>query len=154
MYCLFYFKFCGFVMCVFFLWMYFFNDKTAKIKEEFNILICSRLRIMNLHVSRIPNIRWKDKIFHFNTSKSQSSLPQLGCVRGANTFPNHNQFFTDEFLTRPVHPGFLVILNQILGGDSQRTKQQKQKSPTKVARVTFNRMTTPLEKVSFLTILD
>jgi hypothetical protein len=26
-------------------------------------LICSWLRIMNLHVSRISNIRWKDKKF-------------------------------------------------------------------------------------------
>jgi hypothetical protein len=28
----------------------FFYDKITKNKEEFNILICSRLRIMNLHV--------------------------------------------------------------------------------------------------------
>ena len=49
-------------MCVFvcFLWMFFY-DKIAKIKEEFNILICSWSRIMNLHVSRISNIRWKEK---------------------------------------------------------------------------------------------
>jgi hypothetical protein len=26
-------------------------------------LICSQSRIMNLYVSRISNIRWKDKIF-------------------------------------------------------------------------------------------
>jgi len=43
--------------------LYFFYDKIAKNKKEFNILICSRLRIMNLYVSRIPNIRWKGKIF-------------------------------------------------------------------------------------------
>jgi hypothetical protein len=51
-------------MCVFvcFLWIFFY-DKIAKIKEEFNILIFSRSRIMNLYVSRISNIRWKDKIF-------------------------------------------------------------------------------------------
>jgi len=41
----------------------FFYDKIAKNKKEFNILIFSRLRIMNLHVSRISNIQWKDKIF-------------------------------------------------------------------------------------------
>jgi hypothetical protein len=35
----------------------FFYDKIAKNKEEFNILICSQLRIINLHVSRISNIR-------------------------------------------------------------------------------------------------
>ena len=39
-----------------------------------------------------------------NTSNSRSSLPQVGCVRGANTFPNHNQSLTRESLTRPVHP--------------------------------------------------
>ena len=32
-----------------------FYDEIAKNKEEFNILICSRLKIMNLHVSRISN---------------------------------------------------------------------------------------------------
>jgi hypothetical protein len=35
----------------------FFYDKIAKNKEEFNILICSQSRIMNLYVSRISNIR-------------------------------------------------------------------------------------------------
>jgi hypothetical protein len=45
-----------------FLWMFFY-DKIARNKEEFNILICSWSRIMNLHVSRISNIQWKDKIF-------------------------------------------------------------------------------------------
>jgi len=43
--------------------MDFFYDKIAKNKEEFNILICSWSRIMNLHVSCIFNIQWKDKIF-------------------------------------------------------------------------------------------
>ena len=37
-------------------------DKIANIKEEFNILICSRSIIINLYVSCISNIRWKDKI--------------------------------------------------------------------------------------------
>jgi hypothetical protein len=37
--------------------LFFIYDKIAKNKEEFNILICSRSRIMNLHVSRISNIR-------------------------------------------------------------------------------------------------
>ena len=44
-------------VCVCMLFMDGFYDKIAKIKEEFNILICSRSRIMNLHVSRISNIR-------------------------------------------------------------------------------------------------
>jgi len=44
------------VLFVFFLWMLFlFMIKFAKNKEEFNILICSRLRIMNLYVSHISN---------------------------------------------------------------------------------------------------
>jgi len=50
-------------MCVCnFLWIFFY-DKIATTKKEFNILIFSQLRIMNLHVSRTFNIRWKDKIF-------------------------------------------------------------------------------------------
>ena len=40
-----------------FLSMFFFYDKIAKNKEEFNILICSWSRIMNLHISHISNIR-------------------------------------------------------------------------------------------------
>jgi hypothetical protein len=44
------------VSFVFFLWMLFYG-KIEKNKEEFNILICSRSRIINLHVSRISNIR-------------------------------------------------------------------------------------------------
>ena len=35
----------------------FIYDKIAKIKEEFNILIGSRLRIINLYVSDISNFR-------------------------------------------------------------------------------------------------
>jgi hypothetical protein len=55
-------------MChLFLLWMFFY-DKIAKNKEEFNILICSRSRIMNLHASSIFNIRWKDKIFKTSLS--------------------------------------------------------------------------------------
>jgi len=52
-------------MCVFlyFFYGYFIHDKIAKIKEEFNILIGSRSRIINLYVSCISNIRWKDKNF-------------------------------------------------------------------------------------------
>jgi hypothetical protein len=51
-------------MCyLYFLWMFFFYDKIVKNKEEFNILICLWLRIMNLHVSRIFNFWWKDKTF-------------------------------------------------------------------------------------------
>ena len=43
---------------------------------------------------------------HLNQIKSQSSLPQVGCVRDANTFPSHNQCLTHESLTRLVQPGF------------------------------------------------
>jgi len=45
-------------VCVSMLFMdVFFYDEIAKNKEEFNILICSRLKIMNLYVSRISNNR-------------------------------------------------------------------------------------------------
>jgi hypothetical protein len=72
---------------------------------------------------------WQDNFQNLlNCIKPQSSLPQVGCARVANTFPNHNQSLTHEFMTRPVHPGFLVTLNQILGGDSQ-TSTNKQKTP-------------------------
>ena len=54
-------------MCVFFLYLFYecfiyflIYDKIAKIKEEFNILIGSRLRIINLYVSYISNFRLKD----------------------------------------------------------------------------------------------
>jgi hypothetical protein len=46
---------CVFV-CFFFMNVFIY-DKIAKIKEEFNILIGSRLRIINLYVSCISNIR-------------------------------------------------------------------------------------------------
>jgi len=65
-------------VCMFFMDVFIY-DKIAKIKKEFNILIGSR-------------------------SKSRSSLSQVGCVRGANTFSNHNQSLTRESLTRPVYP--------------------------------------------------
>ena len=43
---------------LFFYFLYiFFYDEIAKIKEEFNILIGSRSRIINLYVSCISNIR-------------------------------------------------------------------------------------------------
>jgi len=42
-------------MCVLFYFIMY--DKIAKIKEEFNILIGSRSRIINLYVSCISNIR-------------------------------------------------------------------------------------------------
>ena len=47
-------------VCVFvfyFMDVFFIYDKIAKIKEEFNILIGSRLRIINLYVSYISNFR-------------------------------------------------------------------------------------------------
>jgi hypothetical protein len=45
------------VLFIFFMNLFLFiYDKIANNKEEFNILICSRSRIMNLHVSCISNI--------------------------------------------------------------------------------------------------
>ena len=51
--------------------LFYFYDKIAKIKEEFNILIGSRSRIINLYVSCIFYIRWKDK--NFKTSLTRQS---------------------------------------------------------------------------------
>jgi hypothetical protein len=42
---------------LFYFYIYIFYDEIAKIKEEFNILIGSRSRIINLYVSCISNIR-------------------------------------------------------------------------------------------------
>jgi hypothetical protein len=50
----------GCVVCILFMnvfYLFIFYDKIAKIKEEFNILIGSRSRILNLYVSCISNIR-------------------------------------------------------------------------------------------------
>jgi hypothetical protein len=44
-------------VCMFFFMDVFIYDKIVKIKEEFNILICSRFKIINLYVSYISNIR-------------------------------------------------------------------------------------------------
>ena len=41
----------------FFIYILFFNDKIADIKEEFNILIGSRFRFINLYISDISNFR-------------------------------------------------------------------------------------------------
>jgi hypothetical protein len=49
-----------FVFYLFYFYIYIFYDEIAKIKEEFNILIGSRSRIINLYVSCISNIRWKN----------------------------------------------------------------------------------------------
>ena len=50
----------GVWLCFFYgfvIFIYFFYDKIAKTKEEFNILIGSRSRIINLYISCISNIR-------------------------------------------------------------------------------------------------
>ena len=52
---------CVFCICFYECFIYFLiYDKIAKIKKEFNILIGSRLRIINLYVSDISNFQWKD----------------------------------------------------------------------------------------------
>jgi len=79
----------------------------AKHKEGLNILIGSRCRSTNLYESCISKFWWKDKIFKTSlTHHPRSSLPQVGCVRGANTFPNHNQSLTRKSLTKTSQPGF------------------------------------------------
>jgi hypothetical protein len=48
-------------------------------------------------------------------------------------FPSHNQSLTRESLKRPIHPGFLVTFNQILGGDSSN-QANEQKLSTDITR--------------------
>jgi len=55
----------------------FFYDKITKNKEEFNILNCSRSRIINLYVSCISNIRWKDKIFKTSLTRQSHEAAYL-----------------------------------------------------------------------------
>jgi hypothetical protein len=50
-------------VCVWMFLCMLFYDKVAKNEKEFNILICIRLKIMNLHISCISNNRWNNKIF-------------------------------------------------------------------------------------------
>jgi len=68
-------------------------------------------------------IKRKNLSNFYNLSKPRSSLSHVGCTRDANIFPSYNQFLTLESLTRPVHLGFLITLNQILDGDPQINKQ-------------------------------
>jgi len=51
--------------------------KIAKIKEEFNILIGSRSRIINLYVSCISDTRWKDKIFKTSLTRQSHEAAYL-----------------------------------------------------------------------------
>jgi len=67
-------------MCVFVfvLWMFLFiYDKIAKIKEEFNILIGSRSRIINLYVSCISDTWWKDKFFKTSLTRQSHEAAYL-----------------------------------------------------------------------------
>jgi hypothetical protein len=50
---------------------------------------------------------WQDNFQNLlNHIKSRSSLPQVGCARGANTFSSHNQSLTHESLTKTSTSGF------------------------------------------------
>ena len=68
---------------------------------------------------------------NFETSltrqKSRSSLFQVGCVRGANTFPNHNQSLTPRVSDKTSTTGFLVAL-ELLGGDSNEPIQANEQT--------------------------
>ena len=68
-------------MCVFVfvLWIFLllFYDKIAKIKEEFNILIGSRSRIINLYISCISDTRWIDKIFKTSLTRQSNKAAYL-----------------------------------------------------------------------------
>jgi len=65
------------VWICFIFYMYIFYDKIAKIKEEFNILIGSRSRIINLNVSRISDTWWKDKIFKTSLTRQSHEAAYL-----------------------------------------------------------------------------
>jgi hypothetical protein len=73
---------------------------------------------------------------------TQCSLPQLRCVKGANTFPGQNQFLTLEFLIRPIYSGLLMTLNQTT---RRRLLETSRRSST------CN--TTPVLKINFFYIL-
>jgi hypothetical protein len=61
-------------VCMFYFMEVFIYDKIARNKKEFNILICSWSRSINLYVRCISNIRWKDKIFKTSlTSQSHEA---------------------------------------------------------------------------------
>ena len=69
-------------MCVLCLFIYlfmdvFFNDKIAKNKEEFNILICSRFRIINLYVSHISNIQSQKTIIKTSLTRQSHEAAYL-----------------------------------------------------------------------------
>jgi len=65
----------------------FFYDKITKNKEEFNILICSRLRIMNLHVGMSKKtkkpikLRKPKKITEKQNRAKLEKLSQTGLTR-------------------------------------------------------------------------
>ena len=63
--------------CLYFVYECFFYDKIAKNKQEFNILISSQLRIMNLHVSCISNIWWMNKSFKISLTHQSHEVAYL-----------------------------------------------------------------------------
>jgi len=81
-----------YVVCIFFFWCFFY-DKIIKNKKEFNIFICSRLRIINLCevVVLISDEKIKYlKYFYIKKNHEAIYLSQIGCVRNANIFSSHN----------------------------------------------------------------
>jgi hypothetical protein len=71
--------------------------------------------------------------------KSRSSLPQVGCARGANTFPSHNQSLTLESLTMTSTFGFPSNLQWNTRWRLPNHQSNKWKSPTDAARVTCDK---------------
>ena len=102
--------------------------------------LCFVIFVLPMHFVELSHA--SHSLFFKSTHKLQvrrgtSSLPQVGCVRGANTFPNHNQSLP-AISDRTSTSGFLVALNELLGGDSNERIQSKrnirEKSPTDAAR--------------------
>ena len=89
-----------------------FYGKIARIKKELIFWLDHGLEVQTC--TEVAFLKSDEKtIFKtsFNTSSPRSSLPQVGCVRGANTFPNHNKSLTRESLTMTSPPGFPSNLN-------------------------------------------
>ena len=86
---------------------------------------------------------------NYRANQTPSNLPQVGRIRGADTFPLRNQSLALESLKDQLR--FLVT--KILGGDSKEPNQQnrtKRKSPVECRKTNFHfflgcdRMATPL----------
>jgi len=74
--------------------------------------MCLLFHMAKMIIERIVNATRESFIWTIvktsNPHKPQSSLPQVRCARGANTFSSHNYSLTLESLTRPIQPSFSI----------------------------------------------